>query len=216
MKANLPTYIQADERAAIVPIKYIEAIKALRECQTIESAELWANKADALAAWAKIYKQDEAGKEARRLKLYAYRKMGELAEQLRPTTALKHKGAHSLLREYGLDQHKARAILQISRATDLEFSRVVHDARGVAASAIQFRGRGRRGGQSPSSDSYGWLSSHDTGLHLPSILGKLRRRDPRDIALNMRRDEGDQARAMAMEVIDWFDELERCIPKGDP
>lgn len=216
MKTNLPTYIEADARAAIVPVKYIAAVKALQACQTIDDANQWSNKADALAAWAKIYKSDEAGKEARKLKLHAYRKMGELAERLRPTPQAGNrknkKGASSLLREHGLTSHKAREAMALSRATDAEFSAVVTEARGISASAAQFAGLGRPAART-SSDDYGWLCSVDGGLGLRSFIGRLHKKNPRDVAHNMRADEREKARVLALEIVNWFDELERCIPK---
>ncbi len=210
---KLPTYLGSDFGTAIVPIKYIEAIKALKACQTIDDANQWAGKAEALAAWAKIYKHDEAGKEARRLKLHAYRKMGLLAEALRPTTR-KRKGASSLLSEHGLDQHKKRTILRLSRATPDEFASAVDAARGVAPTAEHFKGRGRPGGIQPSSEAYSWLFSHDSSMNLRSTISKLQHRIPRDVALSMRADECEKARAVALAFVDWFDELDRCLPKN--
>ena len=71
-------------RKPLVPVEYERACTALAECQTIDEAKYWDNKADALAAWAKIYNNDQAGLEAKRLKLHAYRRMGEIAREIIP------------------------------------------------------------------------------------------------------------------------------------
>src|ERR1700722_7297053 len=76
-------------RTVPMPVEYVEACKALAACVTIDEAKRWADKAEALAAWAKIYRSDEASVQAARLKLHAYRRMGKLAEEIRP---LRHIG----------------------------------------------------------------------------------------------------------------------------
>src|SRR5690606_26149716 len=102
----------------MTPVEYVDACKALQACHEIDEAKYWSDKSDALAAWAKIYRDDETGKLARKLKAHAYRRMGEIAEQVQPTKGVTHKGsppgANSLLIEKGLSRGKAYHALRIS------------------------------------------------------------------------------------------------------
>ena len=199
MTTKLPTYMDPDFGGAIVPLEYTKAVAALKRCQSIDDAKQWAGKAEALAAWAKIYKQDQAGKEARRLKLHAHRKMGELAEALRPTDVKpkpgkgRRPGAASLLQEDGLSQKYARHSLALSRATDEEFDQVVQEARGMAVSAERFKGRGAGGGRPCGTEAYRWLTGLEAGPRLVTALSQLRTRDPREVAQAM--ESGEWARA---------------------
>jgi len=79
--------IQTQQRMdSIQALATIDEIShAIAECTTIELAKYYDNKIDALAALAKILKDDKITVEAKRAKLLNYRKLGEIAESLRPT-----------------------------------------------------------------------------------------------------------------------------------
>jgi NTP pyrophosphatase (non-canonical NTP hydrolase) len=79
---RLPVVVRDRMPATPMPVQYEEACRLLAECLTLDESKLWADRADMLAAWAKLYKSDEAAIAARRLKLKAFRKMGELAEEI--------------------------------------------------------------------------------------------------------------------------------------
>lgn len=80
--AKIPVVVRDRMPHVAMPVEYEEACKALAACATIDEGKYWSDKADALAAWAKIYKSDEAAIAARRLKLQAFRRMGEIATQM--------------------------------------------------------------------------------------------------------------------------------------
>jgi len=109
-----------------MPVEYDRALQALVACTRIDEARTWSDKADALAAWARIYQNDQASVLARRLKLHAYRRMGELAEELRP----KHPdagGPRSLLLEQGLTMPQASAARCLARMPAPNFARACKD-----------------------------------------------------------------------------------------
>lgn len=142
-------------RNTSIPVVYEEACKALAACVTIDEGKYWADKAEALAAWAKIYKSKQAETEAKRLKLHAYRRMGQIAEELRPTVNVRYttdkerklvladrrkarrKGTHipeasgqkpgavSLLVEHGIPTGLAVQIKRISRIEEKDFKEIV-------------------------------------------------------------------------------------------
>lgn len=78
-----------------MPVQYEHACKAIAICTKINEAFQWSTKADALAAWAKVYHDDKIDREARLLKLHAFRRMGQLARELdraHPVPVLKEEG----------------------------------------------------------------------------------------------------------------------------
>lgn len=114
-------------RTPLVPVQYETAIKALTECVTLDDAKIWSDKADALAAWAKIYKSGDAERKARALKLHAYRRMAQLAKELRPTkTGPNGDGPAKLLqREHGFTKQEAACVLAVGNTPEPTFKRAV-------------------------------------------------------------------------------------------
>lgn len=103
-----------------MPVVYEEGIRALQACIDLDDAKEWSDKADALAAWARMYHSDDFKRKAAQLKLRAYQRMGTLAMELRPQKKPGYGGAvpgpRSLLLESGLNLPQARAALTIARA----------------------------------------------------------------------------------------------------
>lgn len=101
-----------------VPVEYEQAVTALQACLTLDETKYWSDRADALAAWAKIYGNDQAGRKAKMLKLHAYRRMGILAAELCPPGSRKMgvgngkgslPGPRALLESHGLSTAAADA-----------------------------------------------------------------------------------------------------------
>lgn len=137
-QAALP--VRVDPNAKI-PIQYEQAIKALEACQTIDEARYFDNKADALAAWAKIYNDDRAATAARVLKLHAYRRIGALAEQIRPANQPENKGAfrkgsRSVLMSSGFNHNQSVGAIAVARMPAKDFERVVAQKRPPAPSTL--------------------------------------------------------------------------------
>lgn len=111
-------------RKPLVPVVYEEAVRALGACLSLDDAKEWDNKADALAAWAKIYRDGEVQRQAKSLKLHAYRRMGELAAVLRTQHHKKERtgqfagssgGARAVLRAHGLSAAGAIAAMALAK-----------------------------------------------------------------------------------------------------
>jgi hypothetical protein len=130
-----------------------EVSRSIAECTTIELGKYLDNKIDALAALAKILKDDKLTVAAKRAKLENYRKLGELAESLRPKSNWeksgpvkkeyrqryekrlngesvetkprgRQKGASSLLQEHGFSPTDTALILNVKKIPEKEFSRI--------------------------------------------------------------------------------------------
>ncbi len=126
--------IERAPRNVPMPVEYITACKALAACISIDEAKHWSDKADALAAWSRIYQSNEASVQAKRLKLHAYRRMGHLAEALQPSNRPAPRGsgrggnlpgAKALLRAHGFSESAAQVIRGVSRISDEKFDAAI-------------------------------------------------------------------------------------------
>lgn len=82
LQRNLPTPIEA--AAASLPATYQAAKTALADCAKLDECQDWADKAAALASYAKQANDDELMKMATRIRDRAIRRAGELLKQIEP------------------------------------------------------------------------------------------------------------------------------------
>lgn len=195
-----------------LPVEYTEACTALERCQTLDEARYWDNKADALAAWARIYKHNEAARQARQLKLHAYRRMGQLAEELRPGgnkggTPL--PGPKSLLLENGLSSNEADSARKLSNMDSETYDRILSQPRPPSPTTL--RNQRVNGSQA-------WLMFCGSGTandNARAFRSFCRRHKPGLLARSLAADEIESAREIAAEVLAWLYEFKRCLPKGN-
>lgn len=117
-------------REPLLPAEYESALKALAACIDIDEAKYWNTKADILAAWAKIYHSDEVLRKAKVLKLHAYRRMSQLAEEIRPfkggsSTGGRNPGPNSFLHEQGFSKSEAQVVRAVGRAPQPIFDKAI-------------------------------------------------------------------------------------------
>src|SRR5437879_235837 len=88
---TLPTNIEIT--SARLPATYEQAKVALASCERIDECWEWANKAEALASYAKMADDDTLRQLADRIQARAVRRMGELLKEYdaRPDNAVKQK-----------------------------------------------------------------------------------------------------------------------------
>ena len=205
-------------RTPLVPIEYEQACAELEKCINLDEAKYWSDKADALAAWAMIYRDDKAGATARRVKLKAYDRMGALARELRPLKFVKgHRGAvpgpAKLLASHGLNSDQAAAALAISRAPRDKFGKALDDAIGINRARTLFRGHSPAG-RPRSSDAWVWLTDKNGGgPNLHHARAAMRSRPAREVAAEINSGEAKVARALVVWITEWLDEFEQYLPK---
>lgn len=202
-------------RTPLVPVEYEEAIKALGACLTLDEAKYWNDKADALAAWAKIYRSDEARRKAAQLKLHAYRRMGQLAEDLRPSGKTRFNdsgkilgpapGSKSLLMEQGFNRDQAEYMRALSRLPETDFSKIAtredvptprRAARYLARDDPQFR----------------LLASAYS-----NILSCIRASKASDVAakITSNLEQSNRWKKTSIEISEWMDELHQHLTRPD-
>ena len=214
MKSNklpvkIPTFITEKIRDAIVPVKYDIAVRALVACQNIHEAKLYADKADALAAWAKIYQDDQVRIEARRLKLHAYRRMGTLARELQPGSGLINSGGSmpgllAKLKEFGLSRHNACAASAISKISDKEFRKAIESVTPLTPSAFLRRYPG-------SSDAWKTIVGQRTSEGLQNFCAFCRKHEPKLLARSLTLSEAKKAKLMATDATEWLDTFDQYL-----
>lgn len=195
-------------RAPQMPVQYEQAVRALAECLSLDEAKVWNDRAEALAAWAKIYHSEEATRKARALRLHAYRRMGELAAELRPTGSLigvqggrSAKGPLSLLMEHGLKRTQALAARRLAKTPKGEFEKLL--SRRTPPSPLVVIG------SQVGSDAWKRFG----GPHgIRSALTWARANAASQLAREMTADEASSARKIVVELQEWLDEFEHSLP----
>lgn len=193
-------------RTPLVPIEYETAVKSLSACLVIDDAKVWADKSDALAAWAKIYQNPEVMRKAKALKLHAYRRMGQLAQELRPPKPRggrtgREPGAVLLLQEHGMSKMNANAASRLALLTEKKFERLLENPKAPTTIMHELWNT------DPT-----WRSFTHGAMTLRSFC---RANTPAQIAAFCKANAqyAGTARDLAIELVEWFDELEDRISK---
>lgn len=210
-------------RKPLVPVEYESAVNALQACMTIDDSKYWADKADALAAWAKIYRDDEAGRKARQLKLLAFRRMGEIASELRRAKPLRKvgkdgrnkfygttKGGRSALIDAGLKPDAAANALHIAKMDDANFRRAVDSPRPPGVSSLAHQQRSVSHSEPYRRLIYGM----GAGGILSQLVWYCAKNDARALAKTVLPDESPRLTESITGVVEWLDEFMRCMPKS--
>ena len=222
--AALPTYVREKMTQVILPIEYGAACRAIAACRSIDESKQWGDRVDALAAWAKIYKNNEVAAEAKRLKLHAYRRMSELAEELQPCRTKPGggylPGPYSLLKSHGFSHLQVQHIRRIGAIPQGRFDDMVNSARppGIVVASTAGIGHAKHGHTPTVSPSWRLLSSgiqSSGGPNLRRFLSLFcRRHSAKELARGIEPEEVRAVRAMIRETQEWLDELEQYLPQG--
>jgi hypothetical protein len=195
-------------RTPLVPLEYETAVKSLQACLTLDEAKYWSDKADALAAWSRIYRNDEAGLKAKRLKLHAFRRIGELAAELRPRKGPTGRngavpGAVSLLKSHGFSKTAANAARSLAMMSKTKFREVLREPKSPITVLHEQTHRNPNWHMFAKSAMVlrSWMRSHDavTFAALVKSLGE------REITA---------ARKLIVDLDEWLDELDQALPKA--
>lgn len=136
---------------ARLPAVYEGAKVALSECTRIDECQEWADKAEALASYAKQAQDDELRQMADRIQARAIRRCGELLSQIKAA-----RGANQNIRdgadpkvftrteaatEAGLSERKRKTALRVARIPQEEFDDAVESQEPPTVTALADRGR---------------------------------------------------------------------------
>lgn len=193
-------------RTPLLPVEYEEAVKQLVACTSLDEAKYWSTKADVLAAWAKIYRDDRTGVEAKRLKLHAYRRMDELSREIARATkgsSTKRTSAKSVLVGSGLSVSHADVVRRIGRIGADEFKKIVESPRPPAPTTLSEK-------RVFGTEAWKWFTGSN-GVRDFRIF--CRRHQASAMAKELLPDEAVKAAVIIREIIDWLDEFEQHLSK---
>jgi hypothetical protein len=123
---NLPANISQ----ASLPETYQAAQRALSECSQIDECKDWADKAAALASYARQSEDDELERMAQRIRARAIQRAGELLKQFdaRPQNAAKQKegdrpliSQQQMARDAGMSDHQRKQAVRIASISREDF-----------------------------------------------------------------------------------------------
>lgn len=115
---------------AKLPVTYVAAKKALAECSRVDECQEWANKAHALASYARQAKDETLRRLAERIQARATRRCGELLKQV-PSAARVSRTEIPVLtrteaaRAAGLDKHQQTTAVNVANVPREQFERLV-------------------------------------------------------------------------------------------
>lgn len=227
-KMKLPMAVENRLPNARMPLNYEVAKNAIRKCLRIDECKEWADKIAALAAYAKQIKDDELLKNAKRIRVRAQVRMGELLLEY-PAPHGGWPGADGKIRNAGRKspRYKAGEDAGLSRATinrAVSMARVPEDLRETRIEAdppithrqLSDLGRvrkfktGREVGAAYKelTGNTGWGSNLGAfvrwiGLHPAAYVGAQIDAD----------DEITRLRALIVDAQEWLDELDQTLPK---
>jgi hypothetical protein len=112
--------------------RYDAAKHALAECSRLDECQTWANKAEAMASYARQAKDDALRIMCDRIQACAIRRCGELLREIRPATGahLKRDGTVPLSRtqaatDAGLSERQRKTALRVANVPDDEFEEAI-------------------------------------------------------------------------------------------
>ena len=150
---NLPATI--DTTKASLPATYEAAKAALAKCEQIDECKDWADKAEALAVYAKQANDPELRQMADRIQARAMRRAGELLQEIAPATGAKtdlqpRDGADPKLtraqaaEDAGLSERQRKTALRVSKVPGVEFEKAVESPTPPTVTALAALGKVKR------------------------------------------------------------------------
>jgi hypothetical protein len=148
VKNILPSCI--DVAAARMPSTYEQAKIALISCAKIDECQDWANKAEALASYAKMAGDDSLRRMADRIQARAVRRMGELYKtfnaQGQRTDQLKEGALQKLTQKEvaesaGISEHQAKQAVRVSNVPEEKFEAAIEAPKPATVTALAEMGK---------------------------------------------------------------------------
>jgi hypothetical protein len=195
---NLPANISA----ARMPQTYENARVALAECQQVDECKDWADKAAALASYARQADDDQLERMAARIRARAIRRAGELLKQIEPAPNqhVAGVGAHTsrsdAAREAGMSKHQQVQATRIAAIPEHDFDDQVESPTPPTLTQLAQQGIQRR---DPPPQPETWLQGRDPkqfnkALHFTALVTEY---------------AADLARSGAVEIIPHLDDGQR-------
>ncbi len=211
---TLPANI--DIAKARLPATYEQAKTALASCERIDECQTWANKAEALATYAKMADDDTLRQMADKIQARAVRRMGELLKQFdgRPDNAMKQKEGTLLLTQAqaaenaGISEHQRKQAVRVANVPADKFEAAVESPKPPTVTALAEMGKQIRAVPP---------ESFKRATHL---IGTVKRfaefcesNDPKMVAAGVLPSEDQELRELVEVIEGWLDYLVSLPPR---
>jgi hypothetical protein len=216
LKSGLPVLPKISD--AKLPATYETAKSALAECSRIDECADWANKAEALASYAKQAEDDTLRKMADRIQARAIRRCGELLRAIpRPEQggrpAKNGVDAYPVSRaqagrEAGLSRHQQREAMRVARIPEADFEAAVESDDPPTVTELAERGKTPQ----PLLDLQGrdpqeFAASTEGQGHIRRLAEFAERVKPSIVVRGAFPKEQRALRQQAKTILEWLDEL---------
>jgi hypothetical protein len=143
-QANLPATLDAR-----LPVTYEAAQKALAECSRVDECKEWADKAQALASYARQAKDNTLHQLALRIQARATRRFGELLKQVPRGDEATRYGQEGALppvtrtqaaTDAGLSEHQRKTGLRLASIPQADFEAAIDSAKPPTVTELAIRG----------------------------------------------------------------------------
>ena len=217
---NLPSI-----RRAQLPDTYASAKDALLKCARVDECKEWADKAAAMASYAKQAQDDSLHKMAVKIRARAIRRAGELLKAIEPKRGGDRGGPKggrppvgsrkNLARSAGFSSHQAKQALRLASIPPEDFESAVESSSPPTVTSLASRGTQKKTTSTAhllgaTSDDYHF------GTHLFGALQRFVERSQEGTPTAAARGERGRAkdiRANATKAIKWLDRLVVAIDK---
>lgn len=152
----------APVNSARLPETYEAARAALAQCSAVDECNDWADKAAALASYARQSQDDQLERMAQRIRARAIRRAGELLKQIEPATGknnqhvqVKEAGDRLLhsrtdaAREAGMSPHQAKQAVRVANVSEDDFEEQVESPNPPTLSQLASQGTQKRQPEPP-------------------------------------------------------------------
>ena len=208
MPADLPSIANAR-----LPKTYETAKAALAECTQIDECKDWADKAEAMAAYARMSEDDALRKMANKVKAQAIRRCGELLKQYDGRGNNQHKvGGRPIQRaaasDAGMSEHQQKQAVRVASVPEEVFTAQVESDNPPTVTALAEQGKTPRPlvdlqGRDPEEYS---LATSAQG-HLRDFAAFAARTDPAAVARGTKPHEATAIRQHIGTLDAWLDVL---------
>jgi hypothetical protein len=208
----------SDVESARLPATYEAAQRAIAECHRVDECKNWADKAAALASYARQARDDSLRVMALRIQARAERRCGELLKQIEPARGANQniqEGAHpkvtrsSAAQEAGLSEHQRKTALRIASIPQEDFNNRVEGPSPPTITALAAAGTvstatGRKGDGTP--------SAAEACRALLGFAEFCSATDPEAVAQRLDNHEALSLRSCVALIDQWLDRFVSHVP----
>lgn len=198
-----------DTSNAALPAAYEQAKKALAECASVDECQTWADKAAALASYARQAEDGTLLAHAQRIQARAIRRASALLKQIdRPSQGGRPKkngeGDHPVsykqaATDAGMSEHQRKQTMRVGNVPDDEFERLVESDSPPTLSQLADIGKQKQ----PPKQQFA-AATHAVGA-LRRFVKEAEKYDPQTVAAGLMESEVAEAAMLVRQADAWLD-----------